>query len=132
MEARPLQRGSSLQIKWSGIRPGDLLSMWFMVLKKRLEPSERCMQSKNKRSPTKEERAHICRIKEMPCGVCGASGPSDAHELKQGQWHTCIPLCRDCHQGALNGIHGQKRIWNVLKLDEMAVLNNTISELMCR
>ena len=88
------------------------------------------MQSKNKPGMTKAEREHVGRIKEMPCGVCDASGPSDAHELKQGQWFTSIPLCKDCHQGAFNGIHGQARIWAVKKLDEQAVLNETIRQLL--
>ena len=88
------------------------------------------MQSKNKPAPTKAEKEHIERIKGMPCGVCGTAGPSEAHELRQGEWHTSIPLCPDCHRGSFNGIHGQKRIWNVLKLDELAVLNRTIAELV--
>ena len=75
------------------------------------------------------ERRHLARIKEMPCGVCGASGPSDAHHIEQHRQYLCIPLCADCHRGSHNGIHGQRRIWNVLKLDEMTVLNNTIKEL---
>lgn len=88
------------------------------------------MQSKNKKAPTVAEREHIERIKGMPCGVCEASGPSEAHELRQGEWHTSIPLCADCHRGSFNGIHGQQRIWKVKKLDELAVLNNTIAELV--
>lgn len=31
-----------------------------------------------------------------------------------------------------NGIHGQKRIWKAMKLDEMEVLNDTIRKLMSR
>ena len=88
------------------------------------------MQSKNKASMTKAEREHVGRIKDMPCGVCGAHGPSEAHELKQGQWFTSIPLCADCHRGSYNGIHGQARIWAVMKLDEQAVLNETIRQLL--
>lgn len=88
------------------------------------------MQSKNKPTPTKAERAHIERIKGMPCGVCGAHGPSECHELKQGQWFTSIPLCADCHRGSFNGIHGQARIWAVMKLDEQEVLNETIRQLL--
>lgn len=88
------------------------------------------MQSKNKAAPTKAEREHIERIKEMPCGVCEAPGPSECHELKQGQWFTSIPLCADCHRGSHNGIHGQARIWAAKKLDEMEVLNATIAGLM--
>lgn len=88
------------------------------------------MQSKNKPSMTKAEREHVGRIKEMPCGVCEAPGPSEAHELKQGQYFTSIPLCPDCHRGSFNGIHGQARIWAVKKLDEQEVLNETIRQLL--
>jgi hypothetical protein len=84
------------------------------------------MQSKNKPAPTAREQRHIVRIKEMDCGVCGANGPSDCHELKQGQWFTSIPLCRDCHMGHLNGLHGQKRMWAIMKMDELDVLAETI------
>lgn len=75
------------------------------------------------------EREHLRRVKEMPCGVCGTAGPSDAHHIKQGLQYLCIPLCKDCHQGSFNGIHGQARIWSVYKKDEMTVLNDTIKSL---
>lgn len=75
------------------------------------------------------ERVHLARIKEMDCGVCGAAGPSDAHHVEQHMQFTCIPLCKDCHQGSHNGIHGRRSIWNVLKKTEMNVLNDTIRQL---
>jgi len=87
------------------------------------------MWSKNKAKPTTAESAHIEQIKSMPCGVCDAAAPSDAHELNQGQWFTSIPLCRSCHMG-YNGIHGTKHIWKVLKKDELSVLNDTIRKLL--
>jgi hypothetical protein len=87
------------------------------------------MQSKNKKAPTVAEREHIERIKELPCAVCEAAGPSECHELDQGQWFTSIPLCADCHRGSFNGIHGQRRIWQALKKTEMTCLNDTIKEL---
>lgn len=80
--------------------------------------------------PTPAERRYLARVKELPCGVCGAPGPSDAHHIEQHQQYLCIPLCRDCHQGAFNGIHGQRRIWQVMKKNEMSVLNETIRALM--
>ena len=79
--------------------------------------------------PTPVEKRHLQKIKEMPCGVCNAPGPSDAHHIKQGLQYLCIPLCKDCHQGSFNGIHGQARIWSVLKKDEMTVLNGIIERL---
>ena len=78
---------------------------------------------------TQDEKRHLQKIKEMPCGVCNAPGPSDAHHIKQGLQYLCIPLCKDCHQGSFNGIHGQARIWSVLKKDEMTVLNGIIERL---
>ena len=31
-----------------------------------------------------KERAHLGRVKELPCSVCDAPGPSEAHHTKQG------------------------------------------------
>jgi hypothetical protein len=80
--------------------------------------------------PTKKESAHLYLVKELPCAVCEAPGPSDAHHIEQHMQYLCIPLCKDCHQGSFNGIHGQKRIWNALKKTEMSCLNQTIKQLV--
>jgi hypothetical protein len=77
---------------------------------------------------TQRERRHLAAVKEMPCGVCGAAGPSDAHHIEQGQQFLCIPLCYDCHRGT-NGLHGTKALWRVRKKDELKVLNDTIETL---
>lgn len=79
---------------------------------------------------TKKEKAHLTKIKEMSCGVCGQAGPSDAHHIRQHQQYLCIPLCKDCHQGSFNGIHGLARIWSVYKLDEISVLNQTLAKIL--
>lgn len=78
---------------------------------------------------TQRERGHLGAVKEMSCGVCGAAGPSDAHHIEQGLQFLCIPLCKDCHQGSVNGIHGRRSIWNALKKTELSVLNDTIGTL---
>jgi hypothetical protein len=78
---------------------------------------------------TAKQRKHLATIKQMDCAVCGQSGPSDAHHIEQHKQYLCIPLCKDCHQGSHNGIHGQKRIWNVMKMTEMDALNETIEKL---
>ena len=90
------------------------------------------MRSKNHHTPSKAESAHLARVKQMPCAVCNAAGPSDAHHTKQQNHFTTVPLCKDCHQGSLNGWHGQKRMWNVMKMDENDALNLTISRLYAR
>lgn len=79
---------------------------------------------------TKAERGHLARIKALPCAVCGQAGPSDAHHVRQHLQYTCIPLCRDCHMGSHNGVHGQSRIWRVLRKDELSCLNDTVRALV--
>lgn len=81
-------------------------------------------------NPTPKERYHLTRVKELPCSVCDAPGPSDAHHVKQHRQYTCVALCKDCHQGAIMGWHGQKRMWNLKKMDEIDALNVTIKRLM--
>lgn len=87
------------------------------------------MQSKNKRPPTVAERRHIEAVKALPCSVCDAHGPCDAHEIKQGQWFSAVALCKECHQGPLMGWHGQKRAWAIRKMDELDALAVTVRRL---
>jgi hypothetical protein len=77
-----------------------------------------------------KERLHLARVKELPCSVCDAPGPSDAHHVKQGLQYTCVALCKDCHQGSFLGWHGQKRAWSIRKMDEIDALNKTIERLI--
>lgn len=79
---------------------------------------------------TKTEREHLARVKSLPCSVCGASGGSEAHHIQQHKQYLCIPLCESCHRSSFNGIHGQARIWKVLKKTEMSCLNDTIKALV--
>jgi hypothetical protein len=79
---------------------------------------------------TPNERKHLAAVKSLPCGVCGSQGVNEAHHIEQHLQYTCIPLCADCHRGNFNGIHGQKRIWNVYKKTELSVLNETIKTLL--
>ena len=81
-------------------------------------------------SYTRAEREHVANVKRLPCSVCGQAGPSAAHHLKQGQHWTVVALCLDCHQGPKNGWHGEKAVWNVLKMDELMALNVTIGRLL--
>lgn len=88
------------------------------------------MQSKNKKPPTADEGRYIVLVKLQPCSVCDAGGgeaaPSDAHEINQGQWFTAIALCHSCHQGPLLGLHGQRRMWILKKMDEIDALAVTV------
>lgn len=84
------------------------------------------MHSKNL---TVAQRQHMGRVKELPCSVCDAPGPSDAHHIKQGQHYTVVALCKDCHQGG-GGWHGTKALWRIRKMDEMDALAVTIERLV--
>ena len=88
------------------------------------------MKSKNKPAMTKAERAHVERVARLPCVVCGQAGPSEVHEIEQGKWMLSCALCPDCHRGAFNGLHGQRRIWSVKKMTEMDALAKTLAEIM--
>lgn len=86
------------------------------------------MRTKNAKSITRAESEHLARVKSLPCSVCDASGPSDAHHIKQGQHYTVVALCKDCHQGH-NGWHGTKAFWRIKKMDELDALAVTIERL---
>lgn len=88
------------------------------------------MQSKNKKAMTSAEREHVSKIKNLSCCVCGCSGPSDCHEIEQGQWFTSLPLCRVCHMHPVYGLHGQKVNWHARKLTELSALNVLIGQLV--
>lgn len=88
------------------------------------------MHSKNKPKMTAAEREFVDQVKSMNCAVCGAPGPSEAHEIEQGMWFISVPLCPDCHRGSKNGLHGQRAMWKVMKATELSVLNATIANLV--
>ena len=81
-------------------------------------------------SYTKSQRVHLARVKELPCSVCDAPGPSDAHHIKQSQAFLVVALCKSCHQGTHNGIHGAQAMWRIKKMDELDALAVTIERLM--
>ena len=72
------------------------------------------------------ERMWVHKVKEQPCSVCEAPGPSDAHHIKQGNHYTVVALCKSCHQGSKMGWHGEKRAWAIAKMDEQDALNKTV------
>lgn len=86
------------------------------------------MRSKNKPAMSAAERRHVEKVRALPCSVCDAHWPSEAHEIKQGAWFTSIALCVSCHRGPL-GIHGNKSMWRTMNLDELSALNITIKRL---
>lgn len=87
------------------------------------------MRSKNAKPLTAAERAHLEAVKLLPCSLCDAPGPSDAHHIRQGQHFLCVALCRDCHMGSANGWHGGRALWRVRKWDEFDALAVTLERL---
>ena len=87
------------------------------------------MRSKNHAQLKSDERAHLARVKELPCSVCDAPGPSDAHHIKQQRHFTAVALCKSCHQHPVLGWHGQRRMWAIKKMDEVDALDVTIGRL---
>jgi hypothetical protein len=81
----------------------------------------------NKLNPA--ERRHLAMVKALPCSVCDAPGPSEAHHMVQGLQYTCIALCPECHTGPRMGWHGQRFAWKIRKMEEIDALNVTIKRL---
>jgi hypothetical protein len=85
--------------------------------------------------------SHLATIAGMPCVLCELLGlpqtsKTDAHHVRTGagmaqRQHDdlAIPLCHDgCHQGP-RGIHGDRSLLNVAKVDELDLLAMTIRKL---
>lgn len=92
------------------------------------------MWSRNKPKQTIAEREWVSEVKRMKCICCTmmnrqALDESDAHEIRQGQWFTSIPLCKDCHDGR-NGVHKEKHYLHVLKMDEWDLLNEHLRRMV--
>lgn len=77
-----------------------------------------------------KDRLHLARVKGLPCSVCDAPAPSEAHHVKQGSQYLCVSLCQDCHRGSFNGLHGQRRMWAIKKMDEIDALAITVERLL--
>lgn len=74
-------------------------------------PGQKQGKPKNR---TKAGYAHMHKVKQLPCVVCGAPPPSEAHHCRsdgtlKDDFKT-ISLCRNHHTGA-DGYHTNKRKW---------------------
>lgn len=81
------------------------------------------------------------RVAAMECVLCRLLGmqqesKTDVHHIREGQgmaqrasnW-LVVPLCHSgCHQGPL-GIHGDRSLLRIAKVDELDLLAMTIQEL---
>ena len=69
------------------------------------------------------ERRHLARVKSLPCSLCDAPPPSEAHHIEQGLHFAAVALCAECHRGPIMGLHGQRRAWAIRKMDELKALD---------
>lgn len=83
------------------------------------------MRSKNAKRITAAESEHMGLVKDGPCAVCSEAGPSIAHHIEQGLHYCTVALCEQCHVGK-GGIHGDKTLWRIFKMDEIKALNETL------
>jgi hypothetical protein len=88
--------------------------------------------------------SHLATIREMPCVLCEALGrqqqsPTEAHHVRiwegagqRAHDELAIPLCgNDCHRGP-NGVHGDKALLAVAKVDEGDLLAFTLRKMLGR
>ena len=62
--------------------------------------------------------AYMGAVKQLPCCICGAPPPSDAHHTICGRYGSrktsdfdTIPLCKEHHQDGPDAIHNGKSSW---------------------
>ena len=77
-----------------------------------------------------KERAHIEAVKSLPCSICDAPAPSEAHHVDQSCPWTAIALCQSCHRDGHNGWHGRRAMWRIKKMVEIDALGVTVQRLM--
>lgn len=87
------------------------------------------MNSRNKPAPTVAERAHIAKLAELPCVICGGE-PVEVHEPSQGLWFAAMPLCVTCHRDPKYGFHGMRLNWKARKMEEIHAIAATVQLLM--
>jgi len=74
--------------------------------------------AKRASSEGQEAARYMWAVKQLPCCICGAAPPSDAHHCyndrygtaKESDWDV-IPLCKICHQDGPQSVHNAKRTW---------------------
>jgi hypothetical protein len=90
--------------------------------RKSRKPMNRVSEKRRKHRASQggqEALAYMGKVKQLPCCVCGAPAPSDAHHPICDRWSArrvedfdVIPLCQHCHRYPFkDAIHTNKREW---------------------
>jgi hypothetical protein len=84
---------------------------------------------------TNSERIWMNRVAQLDCVLCGAAGV-EIHHIREGQGMSqrasnflVIALCPSCHRGP-NGIHGDRAMLRIHKMEELDLLAMTIARLV--
>lgn len=87
----------------------------------------------------KSEQKYMGRVAELGCIVCktlfNRFVPAQVHHIREGQgmaqrasnW-LVVPLCPECHTGP-TGLHGDRSLMRIGKLEELDLLALTIEAL---
>lgn len=92
-----------------------------------------------KKAHTRAEQRHLDRVAALGCVLCDALGQgyrqAEVHHIREGQGMSqrashflTIPVCPACHRGP-NGIHGDRTLLRLAKVDELDLLALTIQRL---
>lgn len=93
---------------------------------------------------TKTAGSHRDWIANQPCVLCELLGctqssKTDVHHVREGQGvaqrasdYLAIPLCHEgCHQGP-QGIHGDRSLLRLAKVEELDLLAFVVAQMACR
>ncbi|WP_024328863.1 MULTISPECIES: hypothetical protein [unclassified Thioalkalivibrio] len=91
---------------------------------------------------SKPSREYMGRVSEVPCVLCECLGmpgvPAEVHHLREGQGasqrasdYLTAALCPECHRGPM-GVHGDRALLRMAKLEELDLLALTIERVMKR
>lgn len=112
MKRTPLKRGKPLRAKT------------------RMKPRSDKRKAYRASSEGKAALEYMKAVKGLPCCICKAPAPSDAHHVicdrfgarKSSDWD-CIPLCKKHHQDGPEAIHNGKASWVALHGPDYAYVN---------
>ena len=82
---------------------------------------------------------HMGRVAALGCILCRIQGrgqvDAEIHHLREGVGmsqrqsdYLTVPLCPACHRGS-TGLHGDRSLLRISKLDELGLLAATLEEL---
>lgn len=87
-------------------------------------------------------RLHLATIASLPCVLCELLGmtqtsKTDVHHIREGQGMgqrasdmLTLPLCHaTCHQGP-QGVHGDRSLLRLAKVEELDLLDVTLTKVM--